>query len=142
MSSEWPKEGNQALCLCFVVWMANCQTTKATHLCFISPRSLVSAAVHTAHPCIKDAYSISLLLSAEGSAYQNPTPPDSWLSPTVSPELQGCVAGSSELFSLLASLVCSHLSTLDVSIRRSLRHIRALSRDSFVELQLFKLLKL
>lgn len=70
----------------------------------------------------------SLLLPAEGSASHDLISPFSGLSLTVNYGLQGCVHGCFELFCLLVSLICK----LHGSIHWFLRHVCALSRESFV----------
>ena len=79
------------------------------HLCAPSlPRSPGLATASTAPSC-RNAHCISLALPAKGRASHNLSPPLTWLSPSVS---SSCRAASvAQLFSLLASPICSYSPT-------------------------------
>lgn len=101
---------------------------------------LGSAAALTSGSC-RSTHRSSLLLQPEGSTSHNRVRPCSMLSPAVSswPQcwVRGCLSPSP-----LVSPSCSHLATLNISVCGHLRLACVLSRESFVALRLFKLLKL
>lgn len=130
--------GSQALWLGFCVWIADALTTVAALLCLAQVSVqlqlilLIPAVVLTESLCsswLKEVWAMTGFLSSLGRS-----PPwvpscqiNSWLIKTLS---------------LFASLFCSTCPTLAISIREYSRCICTLNREYFVELELFKLLKL
>ena len=123
---------------------------------FVSPSEMPAAQKPRPHSCA-ESFSRSLSSAAAPAGVPTESLCSSWLkgvsatirflpslikSPALSSWLRGCILGSCQLHSPFRISLLLHLPTLDVTIRRTLNHVCPLSGEFFVELELFKYLKL
>lgn len=100
-------QGSRLLWLCFSAWNVDWLTISIIRWFALAQVFRLDCSSYC--PFLQ-GYPLNLSTpTAEGSTSHNPITPLSTVSPVMSSWLQGCSPGSSQHFTLLTSLVCSHL---------------------------------